>query len=867
MVYRVVRSVAGAGGAKPGIPNGPSARAAEHEPWSVELAGLAQPADDRAPAAFIGGPLLCGLGVGLRRWRWGNSVSHAPMPRLDLFDFANASLRDLDDHVLRWSDGCARLYGFEPREAEGHVCHELLRTRFPCPPGHIRRALLEQGRWEGELRHRRSDGSEVIVASTWRLGGKRAGPAVVVVVDTDVTQHRRFAELLTASQERRRILMETTLQGIMEQDRDGRIVAVNPAAERILGRSAAELVGRTPMDQDWHMLREDHTPLPGHEHPGLLALKTRQSINNALVGVWNPRVRAYRWLSMNAVPLRRPGNSGTFEVYTVFADVTDGQQADAAAQRAAQRHETALDAAIMGTWDYHPASGSMFWDQRCRSIFGVGFGDRVEFKTIMALVHEEDRPRVEAEFQRALDAASSGAYESEYRVVWPDGSIHWVNVIGQAYFKGIGGQRHAVRFIGTTLDITERKRLEEERNALLSSERAARTEAERANRLKDEFVATLSHELRNPLNVILGWVQILERSKRLPADANEAVQVIHSSGRVLADLISQLLDMSRITSGKLLLDMQTIDMAAVIRAALETAKPAIEAKDIRLETALDAAAGQAHGDPNRLKQVIWNLLSNAVKFTGRGGVIRVETARSDARLDIRVSDTGQGIDPEFIPHIFERFRQEDASAARKHGGLGLGLSIAHSLVEMHGGSIKVTSPGKGRGTTFTVSLPMLQAPKGNGQAAAALAETTTEQRGGHAEITLEGVRLLVVDDDRGSLQIVKRMLEERHATVFTAASARQGLELLQRVRPDVLISDIGMPEEDGYRFLRRVRALDPHHGGSTPAMALTAFASPEDRRRAMLCGYQAHLTKPIEASRLIAIVAGLASRTGEQSLG
>jgi PAS domain S-box-containing protein len=822
-------------------------------------------------AIFVGVCLsVCGLVERLRRTTATANRRGAADPAVDALDVGTVMVRDMDDRIIRWGAGCRQLYGFDTREAEGRLSHELLHTRLPQPLEQVRRALLERGCWEGELMQRRKDGADVTVASRWVLRRDGAGrPVSIVAADTDITQRKRAEERCGESEERHRVLIETTLEGVVRFDSDGKVIAVNASAERILGISATELLGRTPASRGWQMVREDGSPLPLLDHPALLALQTGRRVNDALVGVWNPHVQAYRWLSMTAVPLLHGEESRPFEVYLVLAEVTERQRADEAAQRAAERHETALDAAIMGTWEYHPDSGSLFWDRRCRSMFGVGFGDRVEFRAILELVHAEDRARVETEFSRALDPGSSGAYESEYRVVWPDGSIHWVNAIGQAYFKGTGDKLRAVRFIGTTLDITQRKELEQERDALLASERAARTEAERANRLKDEFVATLSHELRNPLNVILGWVQILERSQRSAADVNQAIQMIRGSGGILAELISELLDMSRITSGKLLLDKQTVDPRAVITAALETAKPAIEAKEIYLEAALDQAGGRVHGDPNRLRQVVWNLLSNAVKFTGRGGRISVQTARCDSRLEISVSDTGQGIDPEFLPHIFERFRQEDASAARKHGGLGLGLSISRSLVEMHGGSIKVTSAGKGRGATFTVTLPMLADDTGEDQSGDGTQPAAEPEPLDSGDASLAELKVLAVDDDRDSLEIVKRVLEERHATVFTAASAATGLELFQRVRPDVLISDIGMPEEDGYRFLRRVRALDADRGGGTPAIALTAFAGPDDRRRAMLCGYQAHLTKPVEALRLVATVASLAQKscpaTGKES--
>ncbi len=407
-------------------------------------------------------------------------------------------------------------------------------------------------------------------------------------------------------------------------------------------------------------------------------------------------------------------------------------------------------------------------------------------------------------------------------------------------------------------DITERKRLEQEREALLASERAARSEAERANQMKDDFVAVLSHELRNPLNAILGWAQLLRRSRDLPGEALEGIDVIQSNGRILADMVSDLLDVSRITAGKLRLDVRVVDLLGVVRAAVDAVRPAAEAKGIRLELAGGDGICPVRGDSQRLQQVVWNLLSNAVKFTDAGGAVGVDVRGGNGQVEIRVSDNGRGIEPSFLPLLFQRFQQADASAARRHGGLGLGLSIVASLVELHGGSVRAASPGRGQGATFTVTLPTLtgEAP----DAATAAAHPRGPVAIDFENITLEGVKVLVVDDQREALEMVKRVLEERRAMVFTAASSGEGFALLEQRRPDVLISDIGMPGEDGYELLRRVRALPIERGGATPAVALTALAGTEDRQRAMACGYQAHVPKPVDVTQLIATVAGVAGR-------
>ncbi len=409
-------------------------------------------------------------------------------------------------------------------------------------------------------------------------------------------------------------------------------------------------------------------------------------------------------------------------------------------------------------------------------------------------------------------------------------------------------------------DVSERRKSEEERTQLLASERSARSVAERASRMKDEFLATLSHELRTPLTAIVGWSQILVRGRTSAAETTHGLEAIDRNARALTKLVEDLLDMSSIISGKLRLDMHMLTPLSFVEAAIETIKPTAEAKRIRLDRNLDPRTGPLRGDANRLQQVVWNLLTNAVKFTPEGGTVRVTLERGDSHVQISVADTGQGISAEFLPYVFDRFRQADATIRRRHSGLGIGLAIVKQLVELHGGEVWVESTGEGRGTTFVVSLPLAATPdrknmaprpdqQGAGPAAA--------QDGG---IDLSGLKVLVVDDEPDACRLIKWMLDECHAEVVTASSAAEALPLVETAAPDILISDIGMPDVDGYEFLRRIRALAPARGGRVPAIALTAFARPEDRAKSLAVGYTVHISKPIAPEALTATVATLAGR-------
>jgi PAS domain S-box-containing protein len=410
-------------------------------------------------------------------------------------------------------------------------------------------------------------------------------------------------------------------------------------------------------------------------------------------------------------------------------------------------------------------------------------------------------------------------------------------------------------------EVRQRQRAEEERAQLLVQEQKARAEAENLNRLKDEFLSTVSHELRTPLNAILGWSQILRTQKADEATINRALETIERNARSQAQLINDLLDISRIITGKIRLNVQMVDLLPVIEATIDTVRPAADAKNIRLQSVLDPAAGPVLGDSERLQQIVWNLLSNAIKFTPKHGRVQVCLQRINSHVEIIVTDTGQGISAEFLPYVFDRFRQADSSITRSFGGLGLGLAIVRQLVELHGGTAHAESPGEGQGAAFTVKLPLMAiGPK------AIEPERVHPAVGGSVPFDcsprLDGLRILIVDDEADIRALLIYMLEICGAAVMAAASADEAISALtaSATPMDILISDIGMPDQDGYALLRRVRALKPENGGKIPAIALTAYARIQDRRAALLAGFQSHVAKPVEPAELIAVIANLAGR-------
>ena len=464
----------------------------------------------------------------------------------------------------------------------------------------------------------------------------------------------------------------------------------------------------------------------------------------------------------------------------------------------------------------------------------------------------DDAPVAE---QAIADAVAKG--EGRFHAFRPTakGTPKWWDVIVTPIrdpATGAGVQK----LVTVSRDITEQKRAEQERALLLASERAARSEAERAARMKDDFVSTLSHELRTPLNAILGWIGVLKQQQQSPETLAKAIDVIDRNSRRQSQMVDDLLDVSRIMSGKLRLDVQRLDVASAIEEAVASAQPAADAKGVRLVKVLGSAA-IIQGDSGRLQQVVWNLVSNAIKFTPRGGLVQVTLRKVNSHIHIQVSDSGQGIRADLMPHVFQRFRQGDASATRHHGGLGLGLAIVKNLVEMHGGSVEAASEGEGLGSVFTVRLPLALAaarPEPIGD--------TQESSPVTSDDLLIGLQVLVLDDEADARDVVERLLEDAGAQVRTVGTAADAMALLEQgFVPDIILSDIGMPDQDGYDFMRQVRGL-AGDVAEVPAAALTALARVEDRKRALMAGYQTHLAKPVDPSELVAMVASLTGRTG-----
>jgi PAS domain S-box-containing protein len=462
-------------------------------------------------------------------------------------------------------------------------------------------------------------------------------------------------------------------------------------------------------------------------------------------------------------------------------------------------------------------------------------------------IHPDDREGTSAAFGRLAEAAPSARFEGRH--LHKDGSYRWLSWSAAAF----GEERLVYVFVR---DITFRKVAEEERLQLVR-EQEARLAAEKDNEIKDEFLATLSHELRAPLTPIVGWTALLRSGRLDPAGAARGLEVIERNAKRQAQLVEDLLDVSRIVSGKLYVDQRPMDLVPVIEGGLEMVRAAAASKHLELDVVLPEGPVPVHGDAVRLQQVVWNLVSNAVKFTRPGGRIEVRLEVDEAAARISVADTGIGISREFLPHVFDRFRQADTGSARNHGGLGLGLTIVHHLVETHGGSVRAESDGVGQGARFVVELPVPVADAAQGMAATVDAVAAS---GEEAPALLAGLKVLVVDDEPHVCEVLRVLLAQQGARVSVASSAARALLLLGRERPDVLVSDIGMPGDDGYALIKQVRARRAAEGGDVPAVALTAYASQDDAARALTAGFQVHLAKPIDPTRLLRAITSLTGR-------
>jgi PAS domain S-box-containing protein len=524
---------------------------------------------------------------------------------------------------------------------------------------------------------------------------------------------------------------------------------------------------------------------------------------------------------------------------TIAAQAEELRQAEREAleRRSEGRLQTIIDLMPLCVVALHADGTPYYCNRAWREYTGVEL-DRVSSTTLLDVLHPEDLSQGREALERALSGGSSVELECRLRSA-QDGAFRWH--IARALPEI--GDRGVVGWIATATDVEQQKQAE--RRAIA------------ANRTKDEFLAVVSHDLRTPLTAILGWAGMLSSENPDPAKLRRGIETILRNARAQALLIDDILDIARIMSGKLHLESGAVDTKAVVEGALEAVDPSAQAKGVTLETHLDSVPVTA-GDPARLQQVVWNLAMNAVKFTPKGGTIQVHVNLVGGDIQIQVRDNGRGIAPEFLPHVFDRFRQADSTPARAHGGLGLGLAIVHHIVELHGGSVVAESEGIGRGSTFTVRLPVREPAATDAPAALASSRELREEET-RSEKVLRGVKVLVIDDDADSREFLTQVLSSAGAEVVSAASSREALDSFRRSPPNVLLSDIGLSGQDGYSIIREIRALAKDKGGMVRAAALTAYTREQDESHSLDAGFDVHIAKPVEPFELIGIVAELAA--------
>jgi PAS domain S-box-containing protein len=685
------------------------------------------------------------------------------------------------------------------------------------------------------------DGTHHSIVSKFPIPGPDGEATMVGGIAIDITERERSEEERRKSEARYRALFETTQDGIMIVDDQGYYVEVNDSLCRILKTTRERLVGAHFSEfippQVLKEAEKDFVELKGFsafegEFPMLAADGQTVELD---------------WISR--------GNFVPGLHFCVAREVTERKRAQEELRQSEEKYRSLLENANDIIYSHDLEGNYLTINRACAEVTGYTRTEILGGLNIAQVVVPEHLELAKEMTRRKFTDPSPTVYEVD--IFTKDRRRITLEVSTRISYRD--GQPVAVEGIGR--DITDRKRIERAREELLEREQRARRELEEASRLKDEFLATVSHELRTPLTAMLGWSHLLRTGTLDEGNVARAVETIERNARSQAQLIEDLLDVSRIITGKLRLDVRAVEPASLIEGALEAVRPAAEAKGVALQKALDTTVSSVLGDPARLQQVVWNLLSNAIKFTQGGGSVEVRLERVDTHIQIVVSDTGEGINAGFLPYVFDRFRQADATTTRMHGGLGLGLAIVRHLVEMHGGTVRAESPGEGLGATFIVRLPLTPVYE----------KTSTQEQAIHLAdssrlLTLEcperldGLKILAVDDEADTRELLRSVFEHCGAKVTTAASAAEALTMLEEMRPDVLISDIGMPEEDGYELITKVRALPVERGGKTPAVALTAYARAEDRLRALRTGYQMHVPKPVELAELVAIVARLAER-------
>lgn len=652
-------------------------------------------------------------------------------------------------------------------------------------------------------------------------------------------------ELIGSGDSRLAAVVESSDDAIITKTLDGIIVTWNQGAERVFGYTAAEVIGK-PVTI---LMSPEHV----NEEPPILARIRRGERVDHYQTVRQHKNGSRIDISLTISPIK-DAKGQIIGASKIARDITQQKRTEAALRAVDQRFRIMADFSPTLIWMSDHTKGFTWFNKPWLEFTGRAMSDELGFGWTEDL-HPDDVTAFLKIYLESYEARQP--FRVECRMRHRDGGWRWMVNSAVPLFEEQGDKFSG--FVGSCLDITEMRRASSERESVLEAERAARNEAERLGHMKDEFLATLSHELRTPLNAVLGWTVLL---RRLPPNSDQhskGLETIERNARAQAKIIEDLLDMSRIISGKVQLEPSPVDVADVVKASVEAIRPTADTKRIQLSTDYGAGVSLIQGDANRLQQILWNLLTNAAKFTPTGGRIEVAVVRVDAQVEIHVKDSGIGIEPDFLAHAFDRFRQADASITRGHGGLGLGLAIVKNLVELHGGSVRVSSDGEGKGSTFIVSLP-LAGVYDHGCREADPAEGPIDLPSLDLP-SLANVTILVVDDQPDARELIAGLIVDRRGHVLTAGSAEEALEILAHHQVDVLVSDIGMPSIDGYELIRRVRA-QATAVSRIPSIALTAYARADDRKRALQAGFQMHLTKPVELRDLIVGIAGLAQPQG-----
>jgi PAS domain S-box-containing protein len=760
-----------------------------------------------------------------------NDVAHGRLASIVAWADDAIITKDLAGTITSWNRAAERMFGYTEAEAIGQSIRLIVPPeRYEREENLLPRIRAGEGVDHYETVRIRKDGQPVevslIVSPIVTPGGQLIGVSNIARDLTEIRRLERDARHFAA-------IVESSDDAIISKDLNGTIVSWNRAAERLFGYTAAEIVGQS--------VRVIIPPDRQSEEDQVLGTVRRGEIVDHFETVRLRKDGTRVPISLTVSPIR----TSTGEIIgasKIVRDLSRVQRVQRDALRLASIVDSSDDAIV--SKDLHSIVTS--WNAAAERMFGFAESEMVG-QSIRRIIPDDRQPEEDEVLSRIRRGERVEHYETIRRR--KDGTLVPVSLTVSPIISQDGTIVGASKI---ARDISERERAEQERQRLL-------TIAREASSLKDEFLATLSHELRTPLNAIVGYVRMMQSDLLTGEKRTRAMDTVARNVTSLTQIVEDVLDVSRIISGKLRLDVQAVDLPPVIQNAVETVRPAAEAKGVRLVTIVDPHAAPVSGDPERLQQILWNLLSNAVKFTERGGRVEVRLERVDSHVEVTVTDTGIGIPAEFLPHVFDRFRQADAGITRARGGLGLGLAISRHLVELQGGRIFADSDGPGKGATFRIDLPLRSAN------AAAPAEergrAQAPQAEGHIAVPqLHGIRILAVDDDRDALALVREILEATGATVSTADSGQHALDLLERTTPDVVLADLGMPQMSGFDLIDRIRRSERAEIREIPAAALTAYARSEDRTKVLRSGFQLHLAKPVDPGELMAAIAVLAKR-------